>query len=468
MLSKIGLTGKVLIGIIGMIFLIAFDLPIGDTAAIGFMTLSPLALFDKEKMLKGLREERSQKLDEMELLVDKAENEKRDFTPHEEKDFKALRKEADSLEARAVRLEATLSEYRKAAKEKGMLIESEQRGQNELKTEWRDLKTGNPVYVLNKDQKFTQLIKPEERNLSLGKVVRALTISNWKDAEAEQRALSTLAGSAGVTVPVGLYAKVLDLARGKSILSQAGAKFVPMENGEMTIARITQDPAFESKAENEKFTLSDIGFDGIKLKSFTIGTIIPISRELAADSPNAPEAIENAIASALAAELDKLGFLGGGITEPRGIINLAGVHEIPTIGVLSGYNKFIEAWVKILNNNGEPNGYVISPREAGLLEMMTDDSGQYLNPPRSIEKLQRHISSKIPTNLGAGTNESLAIMGDFSKVIFGVREDINIEVSLAAGEAFERHQALIKVTWRGDVTLERENQFTKLTGITAL
>jgi HK97 family phage major capsid protein len=57
------------------------------------------------------------------------------------------------------------------------------------------------------------------------------------------------------------------------------------------------------------------------------------------------------------------------------------------------------------------------------------------------------------------------IMGDFSKLLVGLRQDALVEVS-AFGDGFDTHSLHVKCTWRGDVALAQAAAFHLLDGIT--
>jgi HK97 family phage major capsid protein len=399
--------------------------------------------------LSVARDKKGQLIELMQRLVDGADSEKRGLNSEEntlfeniESHIKGLNDEIKGLEnARDNNLETFIKNSR--VKEV-------------IETEWRDA-SGNAVKVLDKGERLSAF---NTENLSLGRAVRGLVTSNWSNAERELRALSTASGSAGVMVPATVSANVIDMARASSALIAAGAKTVPMNAGSVTIARITEDPAIEVKAENEAFSAASIGFDGVTLNAHTIGAVVYLSRELMMDSINGAQAIENAIAGALAAEIDKLGLIGDGDGQPTGILNATGVQSIATIGSLEDYSKFIEAWVKVLTANGTSNGYIVTPLIAGLMEGLTAGTdGQYLLPPPAIAALPRYITSAAPT----GT----AFFGDFRTAILGVREGLAVEVSTTAGDAFAKHQVAVKVSARIDFGFERPNHLVKMTGITA-
>jgi len=271
----------------------------------------------------------------------------------------------------------------------------------------------------------------------------------------------------GFLVPSQLSAEIIDLARAKSVVVQAGAQTIPMESDRLTMARLEGDPTFQVKTENAKFAQSDATFGAISFTSNTLGTVVAISRELAQDAPNAASKLEEALSLGIATEIDRLALIGSGSQEPNGLKNISGIGEITGIGAIISYDELVSGIVKVMEANGEPNAYVLPPRTFGTFMALTEAAnGQYLKPPSAVEKLAQFVTTSIPTTDGAGSNESSIYLGDFSQLLIGLRQGVNIEVSTNAGEAFERHQVLIKVTWRGDFNLAQEAHFVRLSGIT--
>ncbi|MCO5255662.1 MAG: phage major capsid protein, partial [Lentimicrobium sp.] len=262
-------------------------------------------------------------------------------------------------------------------------------------------------------------------------------------------------------------ASVIDAARARSVVLSAGAKTIVMDSATMTIARQLTDPLFEIKLENEAFSDNpDMEFDGVSLTASTIGTIVTMSRELAADSPNAAVAIENAIVKALAVKLDQLALMGTGINEPTGLNATVGVQEVDLLGTSSvDYTVLIDLWTKLALANHDTTAFLLNPRDIGNLAKMRNDLGMNYIAPDLISGIKRLHTTSIPANLGTGTDESIAFAGDFSKLLWGVRQGMQLEVSTTSGDTFKKHQVIIKCTWRGDFALEQPAAFAKAVNI---
>lgn len=323
--------------------------------------------------------------------------------------------------------------------------------------EWRNYRTGEEVRVLSKDQKFADL-HSESEPLSLGRAVRAMIVGDWSGAEAEQRVLSTTSNpSAGFLIPDPLAARVIGLARNMSVLVRAGAQTVAMTASTLDIARVATDAGMEIKSENSAFTDRDVVFDRLTLTAYTIGTMVTMSRELAADAPNATALIERTIAAKLAERLDFYGLQGTGSQQPTGILNFSGVNTT-SVGTLS-YTDLLTAIKECEDDNYPPTTVVLSPTSWDALRklLINSEANHYAVAPPAVAAL-RAFSTKNMTDTDG-------IVGDFSKLIIGLRQSPLVEVTSTGGDTFKKHQVQVKITWRGDFASDSALAFCTLTDI---
>lgn len=119
--------------------------------------------------------------------------------------------------------------------------------------------------------------------------------------------------------------------------------------------------------------------------------------------------------------------------------------------------------VDLWGQNFEPNAYVTSPTIAGDLDAITSGDGTnsaklWLGPPPPVEPLTRYVTSNVP--------DTTIIIGDFTQLVIGLRQQPLIEISTEAENAFSKHQVLVKVTFRGDCQCLHSNAFHTLDGVT--
>jgi HK97 family phage major capsid protein len=199
---------------------------------------------------------------------------------------------------------------------------------------------GRPVYCLSKDERFQDLplAKGADPEARVGELIRCAITGNWRNASpsvvAAQREGWDSTG--GYLVPEEMMRRVVDLARARSVIMQAGAQTVPMETDRMCLARVTTDPTFEYKAEHNAFTGSDIVFGQLNFAAHLIGTLITSSRELAEDAPNFVEIVESVLAQAFATKLDNIAINGMGSTGPDGMLDWLTTQGIGETGSVGG------------------------------------------------------------------------------------------------------------------------------------
>src|SRR5207247_8835185 len=117
----------------------------------------------------------------------------------------------------------------------------------------------------------------------------------------------------GVLVPGPLGAQLIDLARARSVVVQAGAQTIPMTSTTLRLARVLGDPTanwYADEVRTAGFTESQGTFGSLDLTSRTLAILTRASIELAMDAPNFEWVIETQIAAALAVAIDRAVLVG--------------------------------------------------------------------------------------------------------------------------------------------------------------
>lgn len=302
---------------------------------------------------------------------------------------------------------------------------------------------------------------------SLGNFIRSMVTG--PRTEVEKRALSEGSDSAGgYTVPTLLSASLIDRLRRNSVVNRTGAITVPLGSDNNVIAKLVSDPVPGWRAENGEVNESDMTFDRVTFQPKSLAVLVKVSRELLDDSLNIGNVLPDVLAKALGSELDRVALFGKGQdSEPRGVVNFANLTPNTFAGGdigAKGYVELVRAKTTLRNINSDVTGFVMSVRDEGRLSEMTDTTGQPLQPPKAIADIPQLSSTSVPTNFGAGQNESIIIAGDWRKLMIGVRHDIRIEVLRERYADNLQYGFLCHL--RADVVAEHEQSFTVLDGIT--
>lgn len=319
----------------------------------------------------------------------------------------------------------------------------------------------------------------ELKGASLGKILRGYVLGDWDDAGLERKAMASSPTSAGgIMIPTPLAGTVLDLARNQARILQAGAITVPMTTATLRYARLTQDVTAGWTSEGANIALSQAAFDSVLFTAHKLAVLVVVDNELLEDAPNTDAEIEKSISKQLALALDLAGLYGTGTPpQPQGIHG-----QIPAVasgGTLTNYDKFLNAIADVRAANWEPNAVIYSSRTADTLARLkagvsaTDQ--RQLPPPAEWEALSKYVTNQVANNLGSGTNESQAFVGQWDQLALGLRSSLQIEVSRDAGyydgsaqqSAFSKDQTVLRAILRADWQLLHSSAFAEVTGILA-
>lgn len=329
------------------------------------------------------------------------------------------------------------------------------------------------VPVLRSTDKLADYVRSQGHSaagqLSFGKMIRGQLLGDWRGADLERRALlESNAGSGGVLVPAPLAAQVLDLARAKTRVFQAGAQTVPMDSAKLTIGRQASDPSVGWFSEAQVMAESDLTFDTVELKAKTLRCLVKFSIEMLGDVDNIDTIASNAVSQAMALKLDAAALRGSGVDpEPKGLRNQTGVTivDVGANGAAPTWDMFIDGIEAVRGSNFEPNASIHAVRTEVDLARLKDSTGQYLRPPAILDGLSRLDSTSIPIDLdhGTATNASEAYVGQWDQLLVGMRTDFQIQpINELYADTAER---AIFCYLRADFVPARAEAFAILDGI---
>lgn len=312
----------------------------------------------------------------------------------------------------------------------------------------------------------------EQREYSLGRMIRAQASGDWSDAgferemhdEIRQRtgkacegyyvpdfawrsgAMSTAAtgavGSENVTDSF-----VPTIHRGDMFIEALRANAVMANLGVMFMSGLTnriQIPKFSAGATagfvEELGSVADQSQTdaSVTLQPRTMGAFADISRLLLKESiPAIDQVVQDDLIRSLASKLEAVGINGSGSSgEPTGILNAAGVGDVDisadtdvaalTWADLTNLVKTVEDADGIVNANtlGWLSNPKVKAKMANTVKVSSTDSIMLLNDPwNSIYGYPAEFTTNVPSNLNpgdGGTDASALIYGDFSQLMVGL------------------------------------------------
>lgn len=333
-----------------------------------------------------------------------------------------------------------------------------------------DTKTGKAVPVFTHADKLQQ---KADGIPSMGRLLRGIILGGQAhDAQEladERKSLNMFSDSSGgYTVAGELSSQWIDLLRANMVLSKAGAVTLPMDTGQVTIARVTADPVITWKGESAAISEAEPTFGNVTLTAKTCVCLVKLSLELSQDSQNIEQILQTTITQSMAAAIDSAG-LNGTTTDqaaaPGGIFNLSGINTISTVGAPTTWDFLADAIYELLLDNVPMSaiGAVVGhPAIWKKMVKLRDNANNPLQLAPECAALPKLWTTAAPFTSGTTCS---AIIGDWRDLIFGVRKDIQVRV---LSEAFmgSNLQVAVLAYARVDFAPTRATSFCVMPGIT--
>jgi HK97 family phage major capsid protein len=246
---------------------------------------------------------------------------------------------------------------------------------------------------------------------------------------------------------------------------------MPIASPSAKVARLVAEPGVEWKPETTNRDLTDGAwtFDVAELTAHSAFMYTTISLEAAEDVVGLDQVINNSFAQQLSLAFDQAGLSGDGANQPLGLSLMTHaqdrVLESTAVGVLGSYKPFIKAMGLIKAAHYEPSSILMPVEAWTALNSLADADENPLQRPPAYKQLTEYVSSFLPTDGGAGTNELTLIVGDLSAMTFGVRTDLTLEVS-RTGAGFKKGSIEIRGYLRFGMYVERPEAICVLRGAT--
>lgn len=360
---------------------------------------------------------------------------------------------------------------KKAGRPTGLV--GEPSASNERSESWIDVKSQSPIPVLSHGQSVIQS-KGDAPNL--GRVLRGLVMggraSDAKALDVERKALGISSNPAGgFTVDGTLAGEWIDLMRAQMVLSQAGARTIPMQTGELTLARVTGDPTISWHGENAAIAGAEPTFGAVSLRAKTVVCLVKMSLELSQDSANIEQILSSTITSAMANAIDSAGISGVTVdagAAPSGVLSLANRNKVLAIGAPTTWDFVVDGMYDLMADNVSMDRIGALVAHPALWKKMrklktgiTNDNTP-LTMPAEVAALPKLWTTAAPL---AGGNTATGIIADWRDLLFGVRQDITVRVLQETFMGSNLQIAMLAYA-RVDFAATRQESFCTLEGIT--
>ncbi|AZC55428.1 phage major capsid protein [Pseudomonas chlororaphis] len=291
-----------------------------------------------------------------------------------------------------------------------------------------------------------------------------------------EMALSTVTpGAGGVLVPENFAAEVLESLRPTSIVRSMGVTSLPLNNGNLTMPRITGNTVVTYIGTETDIPLTGMTFADTKLAAKKAAALVPVANDLLRMSgvnPRVDQLVVNdlTISMGLSDDLHFIRSDGDGGLAPKGMRywvlpqNLVIAPDTATI-TLEKIDLFLGGMmlrVESANVQMKSCGWLMAPRSLRWLQSLRDGNGNKAYPEIEQGMLKSYkvgLSNQIPTNLGDNGDESEIYFVNFADCMIGEDMDLVIDISKEASykdatgtvvSSFQRDQTLIRVIAKHD------------------
>lgn len=288
----------------------------------------------------------------------------------------------------------------------------------------------------------------------------------------------------GYIVPPNYVPEFVELLRPMSAVRASGARPIPMPNGTLTMPKITGASTANYQGENTDIVGSEPTFGQMTLTKKKLTALVPISNDLIRfSSPQANTIVRDDMLQSIALRED-IGFLrdNGTGNLPKGLRYWAPVANVitanTTINLQNVKNDLGKLELALLGKNVKMRtpGWIFTPRVMVFLQNLLDGNGNKAFPEIDAGTLRGKpykLTTQIPENLGAGTNETEIYLADFWEVIIGEATGLIIDVSTEASfkdgstlvSAFSQDLTLIRAITEHDIQPRQDAAVAVLTGV---
>ena len=339
---------------------------------------------------------------------------------------------------------------------------------------WVNSKTGEPIRALKHGQ---MLAEPSSKGApSVGRILRGMVLGgaahDADDLATERKAMNIFSDPSGGYTVSGMVAdQWVDNLRAASVLSRAGAVTLPMESGEVKIARVTADPTCSWHGESGAVPEASPTFGAATLSAKTVVCLVKFSVELAQDATNLEMQLQGVVTKAMAQAIDSAGLVGvttNAAVAPTGIMNLSGRNSVTSIGAPTSWDFLVDGAAELLTDNvplDRIGAFIAHPavwkKMVKLKSGITNDKTP-LALPSEVSAIPKLWTTAAP--LTGGTTAD-GVMGDWGDLVMGIRQQITVRVLSETFVGSNLQIALLAYA-RVDFAATRPQSFCTLEGIT--
>ena len=395
--------------------------------------------------IKGLTEERGQKIASLDTLVKKMSDEKRAFTAAETSDYDKLKGEVESINSRITILEdaekrALLTKVPFVGGAGESRSEENEKAKMASKFSWKRALELGINGKRGADGVEAEMDKEERKNMAIAGITEIRQDSIMVPASAFQKRDMTAGTTTegGHTIQTNIEG-IVDVFLPEMVLGKLPVTKMNNLRGNVKFPQASTLPAAGWNTENGTATEKSPAFGSLTLSPKRLAAYIQLSNQLLAQSEsNISAYARRFLVKASAIEFEKVCLKGGGSNEPTGIIGGTGYTTLFAGDAVNNATNAAGSrlvWADIVKlvsqtkavNAPDGQAYVTSPAIVGRLQITPRQSagveGNFIMNAYNGGTNGHNVlaTTNLPDTFskGGSTVLSAIIFGDFSNLVLG-------------------------------------------------
>ena len=288
----------------------------------------------------------------------------------------------------------------------------------------------------------------------------------------EKRVLTTTlpaTGPGGNLVATELHGELyFDRLRAAMKVQALGATVLSGLVGNVDIPGLKTSATAGWVAENAALTASDQEYRKVSMTPKHAGAITELSRNmLQQTTPDIEMLVRNDFALLLADAVDKAAISGTGAgAQPRGILNTAGIGDVPmgtnVLAMTVDTPADVMGKVAIADAPATSRGFLTNNKVMVAAMKLKDSQGRPFGLPQVFQNERAEYSSNVPSNLtkGSGTNLSALIYGNWADLLIGYWSAFDLLVNPFEATAYPKGNVSVRAMLTCDVAVRYAESFS--------
>jgi HK97 family phage major capsid protein len=263
----------------------------------------------------------------------------------------------------------------------------------------------------------------------------------------------------GYTVATNL-ASMADRFRPSLKVESLGATILRGLTGFLDLPNLASSGTAGWVAENGDATRSASTFEKISMAPQTVAGEYQLSRRLMLQSNEAIEAVlRRDLGFLLAQALDLAAINGSGTApEPEGVLNTTGVTKVTTETAFSDTTANLIAELELDDVTGTA-AFLTNPTVMKGVRKLKDGDGHVFTAAELFHNGRVEVSTQVPTDIGAGSDKSALIYGQWGELYLGYWSAVDILINPYHPDVASNGGALLHAFLDADVAVRHPEAF---------